>query len=195
MNNLTHADRERIATAYHEAGHAAVAVWLGLRLERVELTPDHPVHSGCCREKVDDPQALSLAVELGDEGVIRPQIKILLAGREAQQKGGVDHVPDGDRQDVETALKVATLMVGCESKAEALLAQSLTETRRLLDLPAVWAGVEALAGELLLKGTVGGDEAHGILAAAIDRAKERRASAFLDCNENGIRGPGSPSRS
>lgn len=166
VTNLTQADRDRIATAYHEAGHAAVAVWLGLRLERVELTPDHPVHAGCCREKVDDPHALSLAVELGEEDVIRPQIKILLAGRAAQQKGGFDDIPGGDYHDLETALRVAKLMVGCVSKAQEVLDQSLLETQRLLDSAAVWAGVEALVGELVVKGRIEGDDAHRIIAEA-----------------------------
>jgi hypothetical protein len=156
-------DREMIATAYHEAGHATVAVWLGLQLARVELTPNHPVHMGCCWEKVDDPHGLCLAVELGDEKVIRPQIKVLLAGRVAQQKGGFDDLP-GDSHDLETALKVATLMVGCVSKAEELLDELRIDTLRLLDVPKVWAGVEALASKLLLKGTLVGDEAHCILA-------------------------------
>jgi hypothetical protein len=173
VNGCVDTDRESVATAYHEAGHAAVTAWFGLRLERVELTPDHPVHAGCCREQVDDPHALSRALELGDERVIRPQIKILLAGRAAQQKGGFDHVPDCDRQDVETALKVASLLVGCASRAEQLLAESLVETQKLLDHPAVWAGVEALANELLLKGAVAGDEAHRIL----DRAGNGRPAS------------------
>jgi hypothetical protein len=162
----TDADRERVATAYHEAGHAAVAVWFGLQLERVELTPDHPVHAGCCQEKVDDPHALSLALELGAEEVIRPQITILLAGRAAQQKGGVDHVPGADHHDLELARKMAALMAGCASEAEEVLDRSRVETRQLLDTPAVWAGVEALAGALLVEGRIEGDQAHRILAAA-----------------------------
>jgi hypothetical protein len=173
MTGPTHTDRESRAIAYHEAGHAAVAVWCGLQLERVELTPNHPVHVGCCREKVDDPNALSLAVELGEEQVIRPQIKILLAGRAAQQKSGFDDVPGGDHYDLEMALRVAKLMVGCVSKAEELLEQSLIETRRLLDLAVVWAGVEALVAELLRKGSVGGDDAHRILAQARSRVETR----------------------
>ncbi len=166
MTTHTDTDPDQIATAYHEAGHAAVAVWFGVQLERVELTPDHPVHAGCCWEKVDDPHALSLAVELGEEDVIRPQIKILLAGRAAQQKGGFDHVPGGDQYDRETALRIAALMVNCTSEAEKLIDQSLAETRKLLDTAAVWAGVEALAGELIRKGRVEGAEAQRVLAAA-----------------------------
>jgi hypothetical protein len=159
-------DHERAATAYHEAGHAAVAVWFGLQLERVELTPDHPIHAGYCQERVDDPEALSLAIELGEEAVIRPQIQILLAGGVAQHKGGLGHVPGSDHHDLEVALKMATRMVGCASGAEALLEHSRAETRKLLDRAAVWAGVEALAGELLEKGRVVGDDAHRILASA-----------------------------
>lgn len=166
MSVSTPTDHEMMATAYHEAGHATVAVWLGLQLARVELTPNHPVHSGCCWEKVDDPHALCLAVELGDEKVIRPQIKILLAGRAAQQKGGFDDIPNGDSHDIETALKVARLMVGCAAKAEELLNELRIDTRKLLDMPKVWAGVEALASKLLLKGALVGDEAHRILAEA-----------------------------
>jgi hypothetical protein len=172
LSTPTDTDRERVATAYHEAGHAAVAVMLGLQLERVELTPDHPVHAGRCLEKVDDPNALSLAVELGEEAVIRPQIMILLAGRAAQQKGEFDHVPGGDQHDLETALRIATLMVGPENDAESLLAELLIETRTLLDSPPVWAGVEALAGELLLKGSVEGNKAHRILGDAATRVDE-----------------------
>lgn len=174
MTDSRHPDREKVATAYHEAGHAAVAVWLGLQLERVELTPDHPIHAGCCREKVDDPYALSLAVELGEERVIRPQIQILLAGRAAQEKSGFDDLPGGDGHDLEMALRVAKLMVGCPAKAEELLDHSLVETRSLLDVTAVWAGVEALTDELLLKGIVEGDEAHRILAEARNRVDPHR---------------------
>ena len=166
MITWKHHDHETIATAYHEAGHAAVAVWLGLQLARVELTPNHPVHSGCCWEKVDDPHALCLAVELGDGEVIGPQIKILLAGRVAQQKGGFDDVPDSDHHDLETALKVATLMVGSVSEAEKLLDELRIDTRKLLDVPRVWAGVQAIVCELLREGTVEGERAHRILAEA-----------------------------
>ena len=64
-------------------------------------------------------------------------------------------------------------MVGCPVKAEELLAQSLIETRRLLDEAALWTGVEALVGELVVKGSVEGDEAHRILAEAQSRFEPR----------------------
>lgn len=165
-NVTAHTDtsHEIVAAAYHEAGHAAAAVWFGLQLERVELTPDHPVHAGYCQEKVDDPDALSLAIELGEEDVIRPQIQILLAGGMAQQKGGFGHVPGSDHHDLEVALKMATRMVRCASGAAVLLDHLRAEARALLDRAVVWAGVEALAHELLKKGRVWGDEAHRILA-------------------------------
>lgn len=170
------ADRLMVATAYHEAGHATVATWLGLKLDRVELTPDDPLHTGCCWEKVDDPHALRRAIESGDEDVIVPQIKVLLAGGSAQRKGGYDDVDGGDEIDLCTAASVARLLVGCPSEAQRLRRRLLVETRQLLDLPAVWAGVQALARELLRKGVLDGNEAHGILgqAAVSTLAPERR---------------------
>jgi hypothetical protein len=172
LTSLTPADREKFAAAYHEAGHAGVAVLLGLRLERVELTPDHPVHLGCCLERVDDLPALGRAVERGDENVILPQLKVLLAGRAAQQKSGFDDVPNGDQHDLETARRVATNMIGCPSKAEELLDALQDHTRGLLDVPGVWAGVEALARELLRAGNVEGDAAHRILNEAVTSANQ-----------------------
>jgi hypothetical protein len=176
----THTEREMRATAYHEAGHATIAVWFGLQLASVELTPDHPIHSGFCLEKVDDPYAMSLAVELGDEEVILPQIKILLAGRAAQLKGGFDDVNGGDSHDIETALKVATRMVGCPCKAEELLDCLRTDTRKLLDVPVVWAGVETLASNLLRMGTIIGEECHRILTeVGIGREMDCCVSDFV----------------
>jgi hypothetical protein len=159
-------ERECRAIAFHEAGHAALADWCGRQLERVELTPDHPGQVGCCFEKVEDPHALSRAVELGEEDVIRPQIQIQLAGRAAQQKSGYEGLPGGDRRDSQVALRLAIRMVGCVLKAEQVLEQARVETRRILDLAVVWAGVEALVAELLRTGSVEGGRAHRILAEA-----------------------------
>jgi hypothetical protein len=179
LTSPTH-DSETIAAAYHEAGHAGVAVHLGLKLEQVGLTPDHPVHFGYCLEQVDDPHSLSRAVEKGDEEILLPQIRVLLAGREAQRKSGFDCVPGGDGQDLETARRVAATMVGCKVKAEELITTLRADTRRMLDAPAVWAGVEALVSQLLQDGTVEGEKAHRILQ---DRT---RAAEPLDGTRAGM---------
>jgi hypothetical protein len=162
--STTPPDRKMLAAAYHEAGHAAVAVALGKRLMGVKITIGHPDHEGLRRAAPTfEPDVWDLLFE-ADDPDLRTRIMVYLAGRSAEQIARLVHGNAGDHSDVVTAFDLASSMTADAQEAQELLDQLAAETWTLLDRPDVWAGVQRLAAELLRAPAVTGADARRILA-------------------------------
>ena len=150
---------DRLRIAYHEAGHAAVARALGLRIESVVI---QLAGAGDSFAEIDcDPARLDHALA----------IKSLLAGGLAERRAG--YPPEENSRSALDFLWAQGEAIeaaggrgnpGVATRAEQLLEQLRAEVRELLERPDVWAGVERLAAELLAVGHVAGERAHQILA-------------------------------
>jgi hypothetical protein len=79
-------DRLKIGNAYHEAGHAAVAVRLGYRLGEVALTIEYGSSGvgtwGNSRRQIENPTLLFEALEYGDGRAAISEIMVALAGKD-----------------------------------------------------------------------------------------------------------------
>lgn len=163
---MTTTDRRASAAAYHEAGHAAVAVRLGFQIESVEITPDREEQQGLCVHVRDHESLRNL--RNGDQERVRESILILLAGTAAETRAGYgDSVCQGESQDASDALDLAFGLgeIGEEDSVEDFFAELSRQTEELLAEPGVWAAVEALAAELLRVGRVSGEQVHTICVA------------------------------
>jgi len=160
------AERLRQATAYHEAGHAAVAVYYEnvtqQSLKSVALTLDDDERLGFCERAFEDPEDLRMRIETGDEDLVKAEIMITFAGDLAEEKAGFpDTVFAGETSDrIEIADLVARLV--CKDP-DAKIAALCYQTRKLLNKPKLWAAVERLAAELLRFSVVDGDRAYELL--------------------------------
>src|SRR4051794_32759363 len=127
------------ATAYHEAGHAVMALALARPVQRVSMRPNHK-HLGLCEFR---------------KGVFRPsedwlerEILISLGGLAAEAIHSGDYAWDAAERDLRYVRDLAVKRAG-ERQAERLERRLLTKAEHLLGQPQHWRAVELIAAELL----------------------------------------------
>jgi len=145
FNNMPIDDRlsqlsdEEIATAYHEAGHAIVAVALGKPVLRVTIERNS-MRLGQCQMSHRRGQPVKDELEV--------QMMILLAGVITEARFTGDYNWDGARQDMIGIRRLSRVRAGSDSQAERLQQKLLSKTDHLLNQPGYWKAVIALAEEL-----------------------------------------------
>jgi hypothetical protein len=159
-------DRLKIGTAYHEAGHAAVAVRLGYHLAEVALTIEYGSSGvgawGHSKRQIENPAAYFGALEFGDDDTTRSEIMVAFAGDIAEELAGYsDTIIDDLTDDREWAGELVGKMI-CEDH-DAELATLDVRTRELFADPVTWAGVERLVSELVSITTIPGERVHQLL--------------------------------
>src|SRR6266851_9830456 len=134
------------ATAYHEAGHAVVALALGRPVQRVSVLPDREQLGHC---------------EFG-KGVFRPsedwlerEILIALGGIAAEARYSGDYAWGGAGRDRLYVRQLAVQRAG-ERQAERLERRMLAKAEHLLAKEGHWRAVELIAAELLRCGAISG---------------------------------------
>lgn len=148
-----------IATAYHEAGHAVMALVLGRPVQRVSVKPNH-LRLGQCE--------LKKGTARPSRDIVEREILILLAGlaAEARQMGQYGWgAAAGDLRDVRS---FTLWRAGSQKQVERLEGRMLDKAEHILSQPAVWLAVERIAEELLRHTIISGRTARHLfdLAAA-----------------------------
>jgi len=159
--------------AYHEAGHAAVAVYFRIGLKRVSVVPD-PNYDGICSqvqqtwfEKLDREDSDSITKKA------ERQMMVALAGPEAQRKFAPTSIRRHQaRGDIKAVFECAFSICGSAEEASALVELLRIRTRNLLGMPFVWKGVKALAKQLLKRNEISGKHAKAIIESA-DKPRDR----------------------
>ncbi len=133
-------------TAYHEAGHAVVALYLGRPVHRVSVLPNQELLGKCEFRK----------------GVFRPsddwletEILISLGGMaaEARLTGTYDRLAAG--RDLAHARKLA-LQRATERQLDRYERRMLAKTENLLADDGLWRAVELIAEQLVKLGSISG---------------------------------------
>lgn len=148
---------EDIATAYHEAGHAVVALALGRAVEKLSIVRN----------------SLRLgAVNFGSRRTGRRQdyfeteAMILLAGvvSESRVTGTLNW--SGASQDLHQLERMISSRVDKEKAAERLQRRLLDKTEHLLSQSQIWAAVEKIAQNLLQHRSLSGRAARHLFEEA-----------------------------
>jgi ATP-dependent Zn protease len=144
------------ATAYHEAGHAVMALALDRPVQRVSMRPHHK-HLGLC--------------EFG-KGIFRPtedwlerEILISLGGIAAEALHTGDYAWDAAERDLRYVRDLAVRRAG-ERQAERLERRLLTKAEHVLAQAGHWRAVEMIAAELLRCGSISGRAARHLFDQA-----------------------------
>lgn len=146
------------ATAFHEAGHAVVALALDRPIHKVSVLPGRDLLGQCQFGK---------GVHRPSDDWLEREILIALAGlaAEARHTGQYDRLAAG--RDLRVVRKLAAQRAG-ERQADRLERRMLAKTENMLADDANWRAVEAIAAELMKLGTISGraarhlyDRAHG----------------------------------
>ena len=134
------------ATAYHEAGHAVVALALGRPIHRVSVLPDGQF-LGLCR--------FGKGVFRPSEDWLEREILIALGGLAAEARHTGDYAWDAADRDRQYVRQLAVQRAG-ERQAERLERRLLSKAEHLLGQEGHWRAVELIAAELLQRGVISG---------------------------------------
>jgi ATP-dependent Zn protease len=134
------------ATAYHEAGHAVIALALDRPIHRVSVLPNQQLLGKCEFRK---------GVQRPSDDWIEREILIALAGMaaEARHTGGYDRGAAG--KDLASARKLM-LYRASERSLDRFERRMLSKVENLLGEESVWRAVELIAAELLKLGQISG---------------------------------------
>ena len=135
------------ATAYHEAGHAVMALTLGRPVACVSVRPGRE-HLGTC--------AFGKAVFRPSEDWLEREILIAVAGLAAEARRTGRYAWEGAARDYAYAEGLARQRAGGTRHAERLLRRLLAKAEHLLNRDENWRAIERLAAELLRLGEVSG---------------------------------------
>ena len=134
------------ATAYHEAGHAVVALALGRPVHHVTIRPDRE-YLGTCefRKPAFRPS----------EDWLEREILIALGGLAAEARHTGSYAWDEAGRDRKFVRRLAVQRAG-ERGAERLERRLLAKAEHLLSREEHWRAVELIATELLRRGSISG---------------------------------------
>ncbi len=153
----------RLLTAYHEAGHAVIALVVGRPLHKVTIAANRD-RLGLCH--------LQKGRSRASKDWLEDEILILLAGMAAEsQLSGSDNVV-GAEQDLRMARRLAMMRAGNAQQAERLERRLLTKTEHLLSDQGHWNAVQLIAADLIERETISGRAALHWFNQAIAQAEK-----------------------
>jgi ATP-dependent Zn protease len=189
-------EKERRATAYHEAGHAVVAFTLNRAFRRISIIQDEETLGHVLyrkwHKKFDpngmEPDRARLPIEKA--------IMTAYAGHEAEYNFTGRHNHIGSDFDSRQAADFATYIIDdWEKELPAFLTWLRIRTRNILQAPAHWRAVEVLAEALLEKEEIGATEAKQIIIRGMqmwgEEAQAQARTKRAEGKEQTWRGNGS----
>ncbi len=135
------------ATAYHEAGHAVMALALGRPVAHVSIRPGREFLGTC---------AFGKAVFRPSEDWLEREALIALAGAAAEARRTGVYAWGGAARDQAYVEELALQRAGGARQAQRLLRRLLAKAEHLLARQENWRAVERLAAELLHRGEISG---------------------------------------
>jgi hypothetical protein len=161
---------ERVA--YHEAGHAVAGVVLKVAIRDVSVEPRDDSDGRVTSRGPG--RALAEAIDTGyftlaQRARVEDLIVISFAGRVAEEARWSNYTAVGWDDDYGKAVDLACKVTQDDEAAGHYCGWLLVRTRRLIAQPWHWAGVEALADELLMHQRLSGRRARAVIQAAQDR--------------------------
>jgi ATP-dependent Zn protease len=143
-------------TAYHEAGHAVIALALGRTVHKVSILANH-VHLGECRFGKGNAKPT-------DDWMER-EILIALGGLAAEARFTGTYATDEATQDLRFVRRLA-LERKSERAVERYERRMLDKVEYMLADDGTWKAVELIAAELMKHGTISGRAARHLFEVA-----------------------------
>lgn len=143
---------QRTATAYHEAGHAVMAVSLGRKIQKVTIKPGQrqfgPSRLGVCELKKGRSKS--------SQDPLEDDVLILLAGMVGEAKFTGQYSQGGAAQDLRDVAGLLCTRAASPRQHDTLRRRMLAKTEHILSDTAHVVAIEAIANELLEKTVVSG---------------------------------------
>lgn len=153
---------DQIATAYHEAGHAVMALALGRPVQRVSILPNQ-IRLGQCE--------IQKGTFRASKDVLETEILILLGGPAAEARVTGRYCLQGAAQDLRGVRKLVERRAGGSKQIERLERRMLDKAEHLLGQPAIWVATQRIAEELLARTTISGRAARHLFDEALRESR------------------------
>lgn len=154
---------QRLATAFHEAGHAVMAFILGRQVHKITIAPSHMaaggMRLGAC--------AIQKGRSKNSRDVHEDQILFLLAGMVAEAQLTDRYCHAGAAQDLMFARRLLQRQPGSERQLERMERRLLDKAEYLLGEPAHALAIQQIAAELMVRTTISGRAARHLFEQAI----------------------------
>ena len=151
---------QMIATAYHEAGHAVVALSLGRTVEKCTIVRNS-IRLG--------------AVQLGkgrsqrQQDFFETEAMILLGGLASEAKHTGQYNWGGAQQDLRALRRLTLARVNTDQQVERLEKRLLDKTVHHLEQPGHWESVEVIVAELMRQQAISGRSARHLFDEVMKR--------------------------
>ena len=149
---VTAAESTALATAYHEAGHAVMALSFGCPIKKVTIVPGRSwlgqYRLGVCE--------LQKGRSANAKNLLDDEIVLLFAGMVAEAHFTGRYCEAGAAEDLRAIRRLLCHRAGSEKQHERLHRRLLARTEHLLDDEATALAVEMVATELVQKQTISG---------------------------------------
>lgn len=143
---------ERTATAWHEAGHAVMALSLGRTIEKVTISPARlntgGTRLGICRIQKGRRKA--------SKDQLEADVMILLAGMVAESRFTGRYCTNGAAQDLAFVEQLLSTRASSDRQLERLTRRMLDETEHVLADTGHAEAIEIIATDLVARMTVSG---------------------------------------
>lgn len=156
---------DQIATAYHEAGHAVMALFLGRPVQRVSILPNH-LRLGQCE--------IQKGTFRPSKDVLETEILILLGGPAAEARVTGKFCVQGAAQDLRGVRKLVQRRAVGEKQVERLERRMLDKAEHILGQGVIWLAIQKIADELLRHTTISGRAARHLFDEAAVHAESQR---------------------
>lgn len=152
IDNPDKSQQQRTATAYHEAGHAVMALLVGRPVEKVTITPAKlqtgGSRLGACKVQKGRTKASKDAIE--------DEVLILLAGMVAESQFTKRYCTDGASQDLMAVRRLLSNRGPRERQLEKLTQRMLHKTEHVLSQDVNARTIAVIANLLMEKDTISG---------------------------------------
>ena len=154
-------------TAYHEAGHAVASYHLHVAFSFITIIPEEDSLGHIKHPKLNnfDPECDN-SLKIVDRTERR--ILVFFAGQVAERRFANRHNWKGSGGDWESAVNLASCLAGNNEVLQAYVNYLWARAKNLFDLPWLWAAVEAVANELLIRKKMGSQLTRKIIRKAMD---------------------------
>jgi hypothetical protein len=153
------------ATAYHEAGHAVMALFLGRPIQKVSIAPGKSAigvqHLGMCHIRKGPGK--------GGKDWVEDEVLILLAGMVAESQITGQYCAAGAAQDLRYVRRFLESRGESDRQVERWERRLLNKAENYLSDRTLWSAVETIAVELLKTETISGRAAKHFFDTAISR--------------------------
>jgi len=159
----------RELTAFHEAGHAVMALAVGRSVKSVDVNAKG-TRLGVC--KMNKGRAGKAQSSKASADALEGELLILLAGMAAEARRSGKYNMQGASQDLREAERLALMRAGNANQAGKVLRRAMDKVHHLLGQTEIWAAVKVIAAGLVENSSMSGKQAKHLYEMELARKKK-----------------------